>query len=89
VKVQPKTKRTAQIIPIPLNRPNTETIETLEYLLQEATMGRLNGLAYAAFLPGGRYLADAVGQANTDTVRAIGASQFLTADLISRLKVEV
>lgn len=56
---------------------NTETVDTLKRLLQEANEGKLTGLVYAAMHREEGYSADIVGRARSFPVMALGILHFL------------
>lgn len=82
------TKNAAPLLRLVQNQPSKDMIETLEYLLQEAREGNLIGLAYSALLPGRKFFVDVVGEAHADPVRAIGAAQLLSHEVMSRMRVD-
>ena len=73
------------VVPDPVSR---ETVEKLEYFLQEARAGRLIGFAYAAMEKGSYYSIGAVGEANSQPTSAIGMLNVLSADLIKLTNVD-
>lgn len=62
-------------------KPCKTTIESLLYLLQEATSGRLKGLAYGAILADKHYFFETTGGANADPLFTLGVLDMLAHDL--------
>lgn len=64
--------------------PCENTIESLVYLLQEATAGRLKGLAYGAILADKQFIIETTGEANTNPLFALGVVGVLRDKMCER-----
>jgi len=60
---------------------SVETVQTLEFLLNEAKAGRVVGLAYIALQPGHRYDIDVTGEAGQDPEFVLGLTRVLETQL--------
>ncbi len=62
-----------------------DTMETLEWLLDEARKGKIIGIAYAALGKQREVIVDAVGESNRNIILTKGMVSFLDAELNNRL----
>lgn len=65
---------------------SSDTIEALEYLLQEARKGELIGLVYAGMLKGNACIVDTAGEASSNPIFALGMAQFLSHEIAGRIR---
>lgn len=82
------TKRATPILSIVKPAPVQDVIEAIEYLLHRAIRGEIVGLAYAAEIPGRRYITDLAGEAHRDSVKAAGMTHLLTDRVAQRFRGE-
>lgn len=80
-----KTAQIVRLVPKKLN-PSEDTIESLVYLLQEATAGRLKGLAYGAILADKHYFIETTGEANANPLFTLGLIDVLASELREKLR---
>lgn len=67
------------------NQPSSEVVDSLLYLLQEATAGRLIGLAYVGIFPKRHWLGEAAGEARRNPLFALGAIKMLETNLVDQI----
>jgi hypothetical protein len=67
-------------------RPCENTIEALVYLLQEASAGRLKGLAYAGILADEQFIIETTGAAHVRPLFTLGAIDILAGDLRDKVR---
>ncbi|WP_124704091.1 hypothetical protein [Sulfuriferula multivorans] len=70
------------------DRESQDTIDALEYLLQEAKRGELIGLVYGGMLKGRSCIVDSTGVAYQDPLFALGVASLLTDELAQRARNE-
>lgn len=66
-------------------KPCETTIESLVYLLKEATAGRLKGLAYGAIYADEHFYIETTGEANAKPFFTLGMIDVLASDLREKL----
>lgn len=76
--VRAKPKAALSLVP---NSANAATVKSLEALLEAARSGQVVGIAFAAALPGHRYVADAAGVYVDDPLAGRGAVAMLDESL--------
>lgn len=87
--VASRTKKPTQTRPtvVPFKQPqNEDVIETLAYLLVEASAGRLTGIAYAATVSQGNYITDVAGEAHRKPLTALGMVHVLADNLTRQIR---
>lgn len=70
----------------PLDKHCVETAKALSLLLQEAVAGRLSGFSYVAMNPGRGYIADAVGECESNPTFTRGMVRALD-DKLARMVI--
>lgn len=76
-----------KVYSLPLSRPvNSDAVEKLESLLQQARDGYIESFIAAAFRPNTRWFVSYSGQINT--LEKIGALESMKADLLNSLIIE-
>lgn len=75
-----------QMLSIVRPQSSQDVVATLVYLLQEATEGRLTGIAYAAVRQDKSFIVDAAGESYRNPVRALGEVHMLADELTRRLR---
>lgn len=67
------------------NQPSSDVVDSLLYLLQEATAGRLIGLAYVGIFPNRHWFCETAGEAHRNPLFALGTIKMLETHLVDRM----
>lgn len=81
-----KANAPAPVLRLVQNQPSKDLIETLAWLLQEASAGRLTGIAYAAMFPQNKFVVQTEGEARRNPLYALGMVHVLADEMTRKMR---